>query len=102
MMRALSLLFLALAVPGSALAASEPVSPTIAPAERAHGAVGQRLEPGANSFTAAQVRARLAEMGFPEVADLHLDGQGIWRGRAQHVGRTLSVGMDYRGEVAAE
>ena len=64
--------------------------------------MGARLEPGANSFTAAQVRARLAEMGFPDVADLHLDGQGIWRGRAQHAGRTLSVGMDYRGEVAAE
>ncbi|CAO4138462.1 hypothetical protein LPLAFNJD_LOCUS197 [Methylorubrum aminovorans] len=102
MMRVLPLLFVALAVPASALAASEPVSPAVAPAERAHGAVGKRLEPGANSFTAAQVRARLAEMGFPEVADLHLDGQGIWRGRAQHAGRTLSVGMDYRGEVAAE
>jgi hypothetical protein len=41
-------------------------------------------------------------MGFPEVADLHLDGQGIWRGRAEHAGRTLRVGMDYRGEVSAE
>ena len=41
-------------------------------------------------------------MGFPDVADLHLDEQGIWRGRAEHAGRTLSVGMDFRGEVAAE
>lgn len=101
-MRVLPLLFLALLAPASVRAASEPAAPAVAPAERAHGAVGAKLEPGANSFTAAQVRARLAEMGFPEVADLHLDGQGIWRGRAEHAGRTLAVGMDYRGEVAAE
>jgi hypothetical protein len=101
-MRVLSLLILALLAPASVRAASEPEAPAVAPAERAHGAVGARLKPGANSFTAAQVRARFSEMGFPDVADLHLDEQGIWRGRAEHAGRTLSVGMDFRGEVAAE
>ncbi|MEH3117896.1 MAG: hypothetical protein PGN25_09980 [Methylorubrum populi] len=60
------------------------------------------MKPGANSFTAAQVRARFAGMGFSHVADLHLDGQGIWRGRAGHAGRSLNVGVDDRGEVAAE
>lgn len=95
-MRAL-LLLLALMLPAAARA--EPVP---APAEKAHGAVGARLEPGANSFTAAQVRARFSELGFSEVKDLHLDGQGIWRGHAEHAGRSLTVGMDYRGEVAAE
>ena len=101
-MRFLPLLCIALLMPASVRAAPEPGAPAVAPAEKAHGAVGTRLEPGANSFTAAQVRARLAEIGFPEVADLHLDGQGIWRGRAEHAGRTLRVGMDYRGEVSAE
>lgn len=101
-MRLLPLVCVALLVPVSVRAAPEPAAPAVSPAERAHGAVGARLQPGANSFTAAQVRARLAEMGFPDVADLRLDEQGIWRGRAEHAGRTLRVGMDYRGEVAAE
>ncbi len=94
------LLVLALLLPVSAQAASEPGAP--APAERAHGAVGAQLKPGANSFTEAQVRARLAEMGFSDVADLRLDEQGIWRGRAEHAGRSLTVGMDFRGEIAAD
>ncbi len=102
MMRALPLLLLALLASTAAGAAPEPAAPAVAPAERAHGAVGARLQPGANSFTEAQVRARLAAMGFSEIADLHLDGQGIWRGRAGHAGHTLAVGMDFRGEVAAE
>lgn len=97
-MRAHSLLILALMLPSAARAAPEPA----APAERAHGAVGAQLKPGANSFTAAQVRARFSEMGFQDVTDLRLDEQGIWRGRAQHAGRSVAVGMDYRGEVAAE
>ena len=79
-----------------------PVSVRVAPAERAHGAVGARLHPGAIRFTATQVRALFSEMGFPDVADLHLDEQGIWRGRAEHAGRTLRGGLDYRGEIAAE
>lgn len=98
-MRAHSLLILALMLPSTARAAPEPPA---APAEKAHGAVGAQLKPGANSFTAAQVRARFSEMGFSDVADLRLDDQGIWRGRAEHAGRSVAVGMDYRGEVAAE
>jgi pyruvate/2-oxoglutarate dehydrogenase complex dihydrolipoamide acyltransferase (E2) component len=102
-MRALPLLLLALLASTAVRAAPEPAeAPAATPAEKAHGAVGGRLEPGANSFAAAQVRARFAEMGFADVADLQLDGQGIWRGRAEHAGRTLSVGMDFRGHVAAE
>ncbi|OHV17162.1 hypothetical protein BK022_07355 [Methylorubrum extorquens] len=101
-MRALPLLLLAVLSSTAVRAAPEREAPAATPAEKAHGAVGGRLEPGANSFTAAQVRARFAEMGFADVDDLQLDGQGIWRGRAEHAGRTLSVGMDFRGNVAAE
>ena len=95
---------LALAGPllsAQALASPEPgASPP--EAVKAHGAVGARLLPGANSFTAEQARARLDALGFSDAADLRLDGQGIWRGRASHAGRSVAVGLDYRGEVAAE
>lgn len=67
-----------------------------------HGAVGERLEAGSNSFTEAQVRKKFEEMGFGEVTDLHKDDQGIWRGKAVHAGKELSIGLDYKGNVAAE
>ncbi|HEV7440236.1 MAG TPA: hypothetical protein VGN94_11515 [Methylobacterium sp.] len=67
-----------------------------------HGSVGQKLEPGANSFTEGQVKDRFAKMGFGEVKDLKKDDQGIWRGMASHAGKDVSIGMDYKGNVAAQ
>lgn len=67
-----------------------------------HSAVGERLEAGSNSFSEAQVRKKFEEMGFGEVTDLHKDEQGIWRGKAMHAGKPLSIGMDYKGNVAAQ
>lgn len=60
------------------------------------------LEPGANSFTEAQARARLEEAGLTSVADLKKDEQGIWRGRATRNGTSVSVGVDFRGNVSAQ
>lgn len=68
----------------------------------AHGAVGEKLEPGANSFTEVQVKERFAKMGFGEVKDLKKDDQGIWHGKAVHAGKEVSIGMDYKGNVAAQ
>ncbi|MER2265379.1 hypothetical protein [Methylobacterium oxalidis] len=68
----------------------------------AHGAVGEKLEPGANSFTEGQVKERFAKMGFGEVKDLKKDDQGIWHGKAVHAGKEVSIGMDYKGNVAAQ
>jgi hypothetical protein len=67
-----------------------------------HGSVGQTLESGANSFTEGQVKERFAKMGFGEVKDLKKDDQGIWRGMAIHAGKPVSIGMDYKGNVAAQ
>ncbi|WP_232631730.1 hypothetical protein [Methylobacterium sp. Leaf118] len=102
-MRAHSLL---LVLAGPLLAAPVVAAPEAAApppeAVKAHGAVATRLLPGANSFTAEQTRARLDALGFADVAELRLDDQGIWRGRATHAGRTVAVGLDFRGEVAAD
>lgn len=54
---------------------------------------------GANSFTEAQVIARLEENGFTEVTGLALDDKGIWRGKAKHQGAMLDVAVDYRGNI---
>lgn len=85
-------------------AAPEPADRT-APRGEGHantGTVGQKLETGANSFTEGQVRERFGKMGFGEVKDLKKDEAGIWRGTAQHAGKPVSIGMDLKGNVAAQ
>jgi hypothetical protein len=57
------------------------------------------VEPGANSFTEAQARSRLEAQGFSNVTELRKDDQGIWRGKAQRDGKSISVGIDYKGTV---
>ncbi|MBQ0821197.1 PepSY domain-containing protein [Microvirga sp. HBU67558] len=60
------------------------------------------VEPGANSFTEAQARSRLEAKGFSNVTELRKDDQGIWRGKAQRDGKSVSVGIDYKGTVQTQ
>lgn len=98
---------LALSVIGAS--AQEPqtrpqATPEAHPAGQGQGqaAVGEPLQPGANSFTEAQVRERFGKMGFAEITDLKKTDQGIWQGSATHAGKQVRIGMDYRGHVAAQ
>jgi hypothetical protein len=93
---------LALAVTGAS--AQTPQTNPAAPGAPPHGqgAVGEPLQPGANSFTEAQVRERFGKMGFGEITDLKKTDQGIWQGTATHAGKQVRIGMDYRGNVAAQ
>ena len=59
-----------------------------------------RLEAGANSFTEGQVRSRLEDAGFQNVSELRKDDQGIWRAKATQNGRQVTVGFDFKGNVA--
>ena len=61
-----------------------------------------KLEKGANSFTEGEVRSRLDKAGFKDAKDLKKDGDGIWRGTAMHDGKTVSVGFDFKGNVATQ
>ena len=58
------------------------------------------LAQGANSFTEAQARARIASAGFTNPTGLAQDRGGIWRGHAEREGRTVDVGFDYKGQIA--
>lgn len=60
------------------------------------------VEPGSNSFTEAQARSRIEAQGFRNVADLRKDDQGIWRGKAERDGKSVSVAIDYKGTVQAQ
>lgn len=59
------------------------------------------LEQGANSFTEGQARSRIESAGFTDVNGLAKDGGGIWRGKARKGDRSLDVGFDYKGNMAA-
>lgn len=98
---------LTLAVTGASAQATQPAQPAapgMSPEASPHGqgAVGEPLQPGANSFTEAQVRERFGKMGFGEITDLKKTDQGIWQGTATHAGKQVRIGMDYRGNVAAQ
>ncbi|MDB5511655.1 MAG: hypothetical protein JWR08_1138 [Enterovirga sp.] len=61
-----------------------------------------KLEQGANSFTEGQAKSRLEGAGLSNVSDLRKDDQGIWRGKAMRNGKSVTVGFDYKGNIAAE
>ncbi len=61
-----------------------------------------KLENGANSFTRGEARRRLERSGFKQVKDLKKDDQGIWRASAMREGKSTTVGLDFKGNVAAQ
>lgn len=54
---------------------------------------------GSNSFTEAQAKDRIIAQGMDNVTGLTKDGDGIWRGTAQHSGKPVQVAVDYKGNV---
>jgi hypothetical protein len=57
---------------------------------------------GANSFTEAQAKDRIAEAGYTDVKDLKLDGKGIWRASGMKDGKAVSIALDYQGDIVAK
>ena len=56
---------------------------------------------GANSFTEEQAKERLVEAGYPDVTGLALDDKGVWRGTAMKDGKSVTVALDYQGNIVA-
>lgn len=56
---------------------------------------------GANSFTEGQATERFREAGITGVTGLAKDDNGVWRGRGQYQGRSVEIGIDYRGNIQA-
>ncbi|WP_426265421.1 hypothetical protein [Sphingomonas sp. PWP1-2] len=55
---------------------------------------------GANSFTQVQAREHIAKSGLTAVSALTKDKNGVWRGTAKKGGRTVHVGLDFKGNVS--
>jgi hypothetical protein len=54
---------------------------------------------GANSFTEAQAREHITRSGYSQVSALKKDAEGVWRGTATKDGRSVKVGLDFKGNV---
>lgn len=57
---------------------------------------------GANSFTQGQAKSRIEANGYANVRDLRKDKQGVWRGKAMKDGKSVSVSLDFQGNVTAQ
>lgn len=62
---------------------------------------GAPLE-GANSFTEAQAKDRVVAAGFSLPTSLTKDDKGIWRGTTTKDGKSVSVAVDYKGNVVTQ
>src|SRR4051794_18769657 len=56
---------------------------------------------GSNSFTEGQAKSRIESNGFSSVSELRKDEQGVWRGKAVKDGKTVTVSLDFQGNVTA-
>ena len=54
---------------------------------------------GANSFTHDEAVSRLESKGYTKVKHLRKDTSGVWRGTAMKDGQSVSVSVDYQGNV---
>jgi hypothetical protein len=53
-------------------------------------------------FKGGQARDRLTAAGYTSVHALAKDDKGIWRGNATKDGKSVSVGLDYKGNITAQ
>lgn len=58
--------------------------------------------PGSNSFTENQAKDRILAAGMSGVSALLKDANGIWRGTAADGAKTVSVAVDYKGNVVSQ
>ncbi|PZM15818.1 PepSY domain-containing protein, partial [Rhizobium tubonense] len=56
---------------------------------------------GHNSFTEAQAKERIEKAGYSGVTALKLDDKGIWQSTATKDGKSVTVTLDYQGNVVA-
>jgi len=90
----LSLCCLLIATP--VLAQNRPQNPAL---KNPHQNASDRPVAGANSFTRGEAQSAIEAKGYTQVSGLNKDAQGVWRGTAMKDGRSVSVSVDYQGNV---
>jgi hypothetical protein len=57
---------------------------------------------GANSFTEDQAKDRIEKAGYTGLKDLKKDDRGVWNATGMKDGKTVSIALDYQGNVVAK
>ena len=57
---------------------------------------------GHSSFTEGQARSRIAKAGFTGISGLMKTDTGMWQGKAMKDGQSVTVMLDYKGNVSAQ
>jgi hypothetical protein len=57
---------------------------------------------GANSFTEGQAKSRIEEAGYSDITELKKDDSGVWRGKAKKGGKTVTVSLDFQGNIVSQ
>lgn len=87
-------------MPSAATPTPTPSAATTTPGTTTQGTAAGGLSAGANSFTESQARTRLMEKGYTAVSALKRDKDGVWRGTATKDAKSVSVGVDYKGDIS--
>jgi hypothetical protein len=56
---------------------------------------------GANSFTEAQAQDRALAAGFVTISSMKKDDNGVWRGTAMDGTKSVTIAVDFKGNVIA-
>lgn len=87
----------------AALAACQPDSDKTNPAVATDESVAEREvnapAAGESSFTEAQVMSRIRDAGYTDVTALTKTADGSWQGTAMRDGQSVTVVVDYQGNV---
>lgn len=78
---------------------SEKTNPAVATEEAAMERAAAAPAAGASSFTEDQARGRITEAGYTDVSALTQTADGAWQGMATMNGQSVSVTVDYQGNV---
>jgi hypothetical protein len=93
----------AVAALAAALGACQPDSEKTNPAVATDEAAAERMETapaaGASSFTEEQARERAVSAGYADVGALTQAADGTWQGMAMKDGASVTVVVDYQGNV---
>jgi hypothetical protein len=93
-------MLVALAQTGAAPAVNpDAATPAVA---TTHGNNSGAPAAGSNSFTEAQAKSAIEKAGYSGVSALTKDKDGLWRGTASKAGRSVSVALDYQGNVVSQ
>lgn len=94
---------IALAAAAAVLGACQPDSDKTNPAVATDEAQAERMASapatGANSFTEEQARERVNAAGYMDVGALTQAADGTWQGPAMKDGASVTVVVDYQGNV---